>query len=123
MSVFKTTSEIMENIWDSFDQIDDYPIKHEWLEVRDPSFDDIKIWEQIYHQPGNVGIYAAWSPSVEVYIIVYSLLRFVETYTGVDAGKQVYFHARKLGIILPINKVWVPPGDPLLTAEQLTPLQ
>jgi hypothetical protein len=122
MIIFKTTKQILDAPWNTGVEAEEYPFKHEWLLDRRPMFEDVKIWEQIYFQPGNIGIYAAWSPYVEVYAIYYGALGYLEKITGLDAGKKVYDIATNIGITLPINRVWVPPDDPLLRPLQLTPL-
>lgn len=121
MPVFKTTDEILNSPWKEGQVMPDLPIRHEWVKSRKIEFSDVTIWEQIYFQPGNIGIYAAWSPYVEMYAITYNLLGHYEIYSGESAGNQVYQRAHLLGISLPVNTVWVPPSDPLLSTRQLTP--
>jgi hypothetical protein len=72
---------------------------------------DVYLWEQLYFQPGNIGIYAAYDPHVEFYIIVYNLFanvaQGIETFYGPGANKQVWKSAKRLGIILPIETIWI----------------
>jgi hypothetical protein len=123
MPVFKTTDEILKNRWEVGQETAELPCRHEWIKAREVNFLDITIWEQIYFQPGNIGIYAAWSPYVEMYVITYNLLDRYKVYFGENAGKTVFETAQTLGIILPINQVWVPTNDPLLKESRLTPLE
>ena len=119
MPVFKTTTEILDEPWTPGKDADQLPIRHEWVKTRMVEFLDITTWEQIYFQPGNIGIYAAWSPYVEMYVITYNLLGHYDIYFGENAGSKVFQKAQTIGITLPINKVWVPPSDPLI--KQLAP--
>jgi len=110
MYIFKTTTDILQNKWptDSNFKVDDLPKKYHWLNEEHPTVDDIDIWEQVYSQPGNVGIYAAWSPFVEVYLIVYPQLLDtdygIETYYSVE---EVLEKAKELNINLPVNAIWI----------------
>jgi hypothetical protein len=123
MPVFKTTDEILTNRWEVGQETIDLPRRYEWIKSRTVEFSDITTWEQIYFQPGNIGIYAAWSPYVEMYVITYNLLDYYTVHFGEDAGKAVFQTADKLGITLPINQVWVPQNDPLLAEDRLAPLE
>jgi hypothetical protein len=113
MPIFKTTSNILSKPWDNnySNQIQELPLKEEWLKSSVPTFKDINTWEQIYYQPGNVGIYAAWSPFVELFIIVHDLFLAseagVEVFAGGDASENARYRASQLGISIPTNTVWV----------------
>ena len=89
-------SQFSQKVWDYSDSI---------------KIDDIIFWEQLYFQPGNIGIYAAYDPYVEFYIIVYNLFaeldRGVETFYGPGANKKVWERAKKLGVVLPTETMWV----------------
>lgn len=75
------------------------------------NLEDVNLWEELYFQMGNVGIYAAYDPYVEFYIIVYNLFANlecgIEKFYGFGANKQVWERAKKLGIDLPVETVWV----------------
>jgi len=111
MPIFKKTSDIQPWADDTAYQTQSLPLKEEWLTTRLPSFSDIDTWEQIYYQPGNVGIYAAWSPYVELFIITHDLfldqLAGIEIFSGGDASENAKNRAKQLGIIVPTNTVWV----------------
>lgn len=115
MTIFKTTSEILDTPWE-FQYPDNsipaiVPDKMEWHGIRDMTIDDVKIWEQIYYQGGNVGIYAAWNPYGEFYMITYNLYMDnnfgIQTFYGPNAASQVKEAANKLGIDLDVKKIWV----------------
>lgn len=103
MTVFKTTEQILNNPWDSYSDLS-APKKYEWLESYKASFSDIEIWEQIYFQPGGIGVYAAWSPFVEIYIIVHNLFNCVEEYRSSDETK---LRLADFDICLPESRIWV----------------
>ena len=65
---------------------------------------DIKYWEQLYHEPGNLGIYAAHTPCSEIYFLIFFLLdNYIEKYSGQDAANKVFQRAKDLGIFLKAN--------------------
>jgi hypothetical protein len=116
MPVFKKTDEILNYPWAKEELVIGsnpalLPPRLEWDYSRDLNFSDINLWEQIYYQMGNIGIYAAWDPYAEFYIIVYNLFSNselgVEKYYGPGASKKVLEKASKLGIQLERNQIWV----------------
>jgi hypothetical protein len=105
VTIFKLTSEIVNQNWDdSFSKSIPPPITEQWHDQREITIEDVSIWEQIYRQSGNFGIYAAYSPYTEFYIIVYELFlntkQGILTYKGDDAPSLVYNKALELGIDL-----------------------
>ena len=78
MAIFKTTEQIKQDIWsnsveETFDPLK-FPKKNLLFDRKQTySINDIECWQEIYYEPGNLGLYAAWSPYVECYIIVHNL--------------------------------------------------
>lgn len=115
MTIFKTFQEILDTPWEEQDADPTIPRivpdTVQWHGIRDMTIDDVEIWEQIHYQGGNVGIYAAWKPFGELYMIVYNLYASkesgIEIYYGPEAAAQVYEKSKILGINLAINKVWI----------------
>lgn len=113
MPIFKTTNDILNNPWanDADFCVDELPIKEEWIVDTPATFDDIQVWEQIYNQPGNIGVYAAWSPYVEIYIIVYNLFvkspYGIEVFLGANASEQIIEKMQELDVDLTTNYVWI----------------
>jgi hypothetical protein len=117
MTVFKTTAEIFNTPWDnSFNavpyagSIASHPLRTDWLySYGEPKLSDIEVWEQIYYQGGHVGVYAAWNPYVEFYMITYNLFMHesvgIKTFYGKNAGSEVLRHAKMLGVDLPLNTI------------------
>lgn len=117
MSIFKTTTEILNRDWDtqvtkpSYYTWETLPLQKHWISNEELEFDKVEVWEEIYYQIGSFGIYAAWSPNAELYVIVHSFytkkLKGIEIFYGPTAGKEVKDRAEKLGVNLPVNKIWV----------------
>jgi hypothetical protein len=114
MIILKKTEEILKNqiIQNNLDLNKIRSFK-EWDYQRDLEIKDISIWEEIYREPGNIGIYAAWDPRAEFYIIVYemflSVSEGIQIYQGPQSHNKTYRLAKDLGINLPLNTLWVEP--------------
>jgi len=69
-----------------------------------PTLDDIKLWEEIYYQSGHIGVYAAWDPFVEFYMITYNLFLDTpagyKTFFGDNCVDEVIEELSKIGIEL-----------------------
>jgi hypothetical protein len=105
VNTFKLTKEILNLYWDnSPPKSITPPITEDWHNQREITIEDVSIWEQIYRQPGNFGIYAAYTPYAEFYIVVYELFlntpQGIVTYRGTDAPSMVYNKALEMGIDL-----------------------
>lgn len=110
-NILKDFGEVFDSKWMSSDKLELPPTK-EWDYSRELQIEDIDIWEVIYEQGGGVGIYAAWSPYAEFYIIRVGALKEgqgygIETYYGPCSEKKVLARAKELGISLATNKIWV----------------
>lgn len=113
MPIFKTTQYIFNNPWGvELDNIipvsNSYlPPKTNWSANEPPTIKDIKTWEQLYYKSGEVGIYAAWNPYTDFYIIVHNLFINtpfgVEIFHGINAADNVWNRAKELGIELPTS--------------------
>ena len=106
MIILKSTAELSKNIWNKDLVASNLPKRYEWLKSNSPKFSDIDLWEEVYKQPGNFGVYAAWSPYVEFYIIVLFLFNdmIIEQYTNLD---QIVTRTNELGVDLAVSKIWV----------------
>ena len=92
------------------------PPKREWDYSRQLQIEDVDIWEVIYEQGGAVGVYAAWSPYAEFYMVRVGWKKEaegygVETYYGPGAQKQVQNRMREMSIPFSVNQTWVEPED------------
>ena len=123
MPFFKTTKDIFKTPWE--DELFDpnwmdsdtliLPPKKEWDYSRELQIEDVDVWEQLYYQGGGLGLYAAWEPYAEFYMITkphFSMFsNRVETYYGKGAQKIVQKRIKELGIPAPIRDFWVEPED------------
>jgi len=110
MSVFKTTEDIFKFPWnyENYDPVTFPPDFIEWDYNSTLTISQVSAWEQIYYEPGNFGIYAAWNPYAEYYIIVYDLFpAATEEYYGYDSQHKVKQRAQELGILLNETQVWI----------------
>ncbi len=127
MPIFKTTLNILKIVdsdelydrnWMDSDTLQlppggpDNP-KLKWDYSREMTVDDVDIWEVLYEASGGIGVYAAWLPYAEFYMITTGWIpktindRIIETYYGPNSQKQVYARATELGIPLAVNTVWI----------------
>jgi len=111
--ILKDLEEIKNNPWlCSGKNIENSQLSQTvWDYTNSIKLDDIVFWEQLYFQPGNIGVYAAYDPYVEFYIIVYNLFanleQGIETFYGAGANKKVWDRANRLGVILPVETIWI----------------
>ena len=109
--IFKSTYEIINKPWDESEDIPVLKIPPAWNNERDISIDDVVVWEQIYHQPGNIGIYVAWSPYAEFYLVVYNLFTKtnagLKTFRGPDTITEIQQLTSEINIKLPTTTIRV----------------
>jgi len=120
MGIFKTNKELFNVQTLTCGNNTNPPPRLDWNYSRPLKISDIEVWEEIYRQPGNVGIYAAWSPYAEFYILIHELFfnfnQGIETFSGERAMSDIIKRSKEFDIDLPVNKVWMnswhtPPFD------------
>ena len=114
MATFKNTLDILTNPWnDDFSQRNisarTVPTTSSWSTNNSICIDDIILWEQLYYEPGNIGIYVAFNPYAEFYLITYNLFfdtefKF-EEFSGDNAAQECYDRAAELGLRLEYTQV------------------
>jgi hypothetical protein len=109
--IFKDLTEHFDENWMNYDTIQTPP-KPEWDYSRPLQIEDVDIWEVIYEQGGMAGVYAAWCPYAEFYMIrcgwyAESKGHGVETYYGPGAQEEVIKRCKELGFPVNINQIWV----------------
>jgi hypothetical protein len=134
MPFFKTTfnilnkndeDELYDESWmESYSLI--LPETKNWDYSRELSVDDIDIWEVIYEASDGIGVYAAYRPYAEMYMITIGFdssvdpriygdflypHKIVETYYGKNAQKMVQERMIQLGIPFSTNYIWVENED------------
>lgn len=109
--ILTTTEQILSNSWnESKNEVFPSRTPARWLETTALELDDIKLWEQLFYQPGLIGVYVSWEPYEEFYIIVHLLhldKRFIEIFYGIDAVDCVLDRCKNFNIILPSNEVFI----------------
>ena len=124
MPIFKTTYNILTKPWEDelwnpnwmdSDKIQ-LPPSVEWDYSRDLKIEDVDIWEVIYEQGGAVGLYAAWMPYAEFYMLRVgwwneSQGHGIETYYGAGSQKKLQKRIKELNLPIEIYEKWVPDSD------------
>jgi hypothetical protein len=112
-NIFKDFGEVFESKWMDSNKIE-VPPHPEWDYSRELKIEDIDIWEVIYEQGGGVGVYAAWCPNAEFYLVRTgwgNIPNDIETYYGAGANAQVQIRMKQLGIPFATTKIWVEPEE------------
>ena len=129
MPLFKSTLNILKEPdrdetfnpnWMDSDKLILPPTKV-WDYNRDLQIEDIDIWEVIYEASYGKGVYAAWTPYAEFYMVTTGWEplregqrindRLIETYYGAGAQKKVMQRAKELDIPLSTFISWVNDED------------
>jgi hypothetical protein len=102
--------EVFDPNWSDSDKLILPPTK-KWDYLRPLQIEDIDIWEVIYEQGGGLGLYAAWCPYAEFYMITNHLFKIglgeVETYYGPNSSYIAYKRSIELGMPVSLKKMWV----------------
>jgi len=125
MPLFKTTYNILgprdqDELFDR-NQLDRstpwLPPSADWDYAREMRIEDVDVWEILYEAGQGIGVYAAYSPFAEFYMVTTGWLpllqgqpyndKVIETYYGAGAQNKVYKRAKELGIDLSLYKSWV----------------
>lgn len=94
----KNDGEVFDDNWMNYDRIWQYaPPNPAWVSDREIRFEDVDIWEVITEMSGPIGVYAAWCPYAE-YFIVMEGWRIVAEFNGPYANKDLerYLIARNI---------------------------
>jgi hypothetical protein len=92
-----------------------------WDYKKEMTIEDVDIWEVIYEASNGVGLYAAWCPYAEFYLLTTGLDlrepryikeipywdRIIETYYGKDANKKIQQRIKELNLPIPMRDYWV----------------
>jgi hypothetical protein len=125
---FKTTHNIFKDFGEHFDPnwMDSNklitPPKKNWDYKRPMQIEDVNLWEVICEQGGSVGIYAAWDPYAEFYMIRVGWFLEAqgygaEIYYGPGSMNKMIKRAKELNIPISTNNVWIDPNDMWLYTE------
>ena len=81
--------EVFDENWMNYDRISQYaPPSPAWNGDRPMRVEDVDIWEVITEMSGPVGVYAAWCPYNEFYIVTAGW-RIVAEFSGWQANKRL----------------------------------
>jgi hypothetical protein len=119
---FKTTQNIFKDLKEYFDEnwMDSdtiiLPPKTEWDYKRPMRIEDVNIWEVIYEQGGSVGVYAAYDPYAEFYMIRVGWFLEAqgygaEVYYGQGAMKKVMQRMTELNIPYSTHSQFIEPDN------------
>jgi hypothetical protein len=68
-----------------------------WTENRPPRVDEIDIWEVITEMSGPIGVYAAWQPYAELYVVTRGW-SIVQEFSGWNANARLEEYLKKYKI-------------------------
>lgn len=104
--------EVFESKWMEYPWIEDPPTK-DWDYKREMKIEDVDIWEVLAEGSGGVGVYAAWTPYAEFYMVTTGWKpgtlcdRKIETYYGPGSQEKVWAKAKELKLTLKTYSTWV----------------
>lgn len=109
----KNEDEVFEDFWMNNNTVYTPPTK-KWDYSRELQIEDVSIWEVFIENGGGFGVYAAWEPYAEFYMItpgVNQIGKDIETFYGRFAQKNLLKRLNEYGVKIPINKIWVENED------------
>jgi hypothetical protein len=81
--------EVFDENWMNYDRISQYaPPIIEWTGDRPMRVEDVDLWEVITEQSGPVGVYGAYMPFGELYVVT-SGWRIVAEFSGWNANSRL----------------------------------
>lgn len=104
-NIFLDNSEYFDPNWMDSDTLV-LPPKVDWDYKTELKIENVDLWEVLWMSGGGNGVYAAWNPYAELYMITISN-SIDSIFYGKNASKMTKKRALELGIILPTNKIWV----------------
>jgi hypothetical protein len=115
--------EVFDPNWMDSDKLV-LPPKVDWDYARELQIEDIDLWEVLYEGSGGLGVYAAWLPYAEFYLVTTGFTkerhvikgleyngRVMETYYGVGTQERLQKRIKELGLPIQTKQVWVEPKD------------
>jgi len=119
MNILRSLDSIVTNAWGSerdgsciLNNSPHVPLYTPWDYSKKMVITDIALWEQLYHEPGNVGLFVAWNPYIEYYLLVfYPFLdskKGFKSYYGIDVCYEVASIMQKISVEFDIKKLNLP---------------
>jgi len=113
MTNYLTTTQLLETPWSTEYTLGDHNPLPQWDYTNPIKFNDVLLWEEIFYQPGHIGVYTSYQPYAEFYIIVYDLFKTnintIETFFGKSASDRAASRAKELGVDLEKKALFVDP--------------
>lgn len=139
MPIFKSTyniltkydeDEVFDQNWMEHGELV-LPPKPKWDYKREMQIEDVDIWEVLYEASLGIGVYAAWCPYAEFYLVTTGINekndtryyknninpdtpyydRNWETFYGKGAQQRVFKKCQEMGIPLQVHKTWIKDED------------
>jgi hypothetical protein len=85
------------------------PSNKKWNYEKELTIENIELWEVIYEESGQIGVYAAWEPYAEFYMIRNKLE--IEVYYGKGALQKTVNKMKNIKIPVNYNSIWVENED------------
>jgi hypothetical protein len=110
-NIFSDLGEVFDPNWMDSDKVI-LPPNPDWDYSREMQIEDVDIWEVIWEAGGAWGVYAAWCPYAEFYMLCIGFNQIntkleVETFYGQGAQKKLLERTKELNIPLNVHKNWV----------------
>jgi hypothetical protein len=113
MSIFRTTEQIFKGgIYFDQNWLEQHPLTRfeptpiAWFGKKDMTIEDVDFWEVIQESGGGNGIYAAYQPYGEAYLIRHNDI-YVEFFSGTNANLQAELFCKKNNITYPYQKSYI----------------
>ena len=112
MPFWRTTANIFTDLGEYFDEnwmnsnTLITPPQTPWDYKREMKIEDVNLWEELRFNHTGIGVWAAWDPYAEFYMITHRM-GALETFYGPAAAKKVYKRAKELGVDLVLHTLWV----------------
>jgi len=106
--------EVPDKFWFDRENVLYTPKTGKWDYKRELTVDNIEIWEAIYEDSWGLGIYAAYEPYAEFYMIKhvnYQGTTVLDTYYGAGAQDKIIKYMIENNIPFSTHKIWVENDD------------
>lgn len=114
MSIFKSTPHIWSRAWEPSKTQDMVrtsmlPQTDKWASEKEIQYKDVELWEEIHHEAGNFGVFVAYRPYADFFIIAHYMLANTkyafEIYRDEESVRR---RTKELGLGLTEKQVYVP---------------
>lgn len=100
-NILKDYLEVFDENWMNYDRISQYaPPSPEWTGDRPMRVEDVDIWEVVTEMSGPIGVYAAWCPYGELYVVT-NRGRIEQEFSGWKANERLERYLVQNGIPYP----------------------